>query len=81
MNNFTTYELKSLLWAIDYVRERTNNCGDIMRALQGKLIEMIHESKDDCPHGVKHGNCFVCHQEGLTLEDKETLLNVPYEES
>lgn len=47
MNDFTLYELQSLLWAIDYVRERTNNRGDIMRALQGKLIEIINAKKID----------------------------------
>ena len=41
MNDFTIYELKSLLWAIEYVRDRTNNCGDTMRALKTKIKEMI----------------------------------------
>lgn len=67
MNDFTRYELQSLLWAIDYVRERTNNCGDTMRSLQGKLIEMIDNY---CEHpasrsfvncGVEY--CVQCKQE------------------
>jgi hypothetical protein len=37
MNDFTKYELKSLVWAIKYVRERTNNCCDIMRKLERDL--------------------------------------------
>jgi len=41
MNDFTIYELKSLLWAIDYVRDRTNNCGDTMHAMKTKIKEMI----------------------------------------
>jgi hypothetical protein len=41
MNDFTKYELQSLLWAINYVRERTNNCGDSMRSLKVKLQSMI----------------------------------------
>ncbi len=41
MNGFTKYELQSLLWAIGYVRERTNNCGDTMRLLKKKLQSMI----------------------------------------
>lgn len=48
MNDFTKYELLSLLWAIEYVRERTNNCGDVMRILSPKIKEMIenyHEFK------------------------------------
>jgi hypothetical protein len=40
MNEFTKYELKSILWAIEYVRERTNNCGDIMRKLEGDIKYM-----------------------------------------
>lgn len=48
---FTQYELHSLLWAIDYVRGRTNNCGDAMRSLQGKLLSMIDtSSKEEKPH-------------------------------
>jgi hypothetical protein len=41
MNDFTKYELQSLLWAIEYVRKRTNNCGDIMRKLERDINYMI----------------------------------------
>jgi hypothetical protein len=41
MNEFNKYELQSLLWAIGYVRERTNNCGDTMRSLRTRIQEMI----------------------------------------
>lgn len=41
MNDFTKYELQSLLWAIEYVRERTNNCGDVLRATKLKIQSMI----------------------------------------
>ena len=41
MNDFTKYELKSLLWSIEYTRERTNNCGDAMRLLEPKIQSMI----------------------------------------
>lgn len=45
MSEFTKYELESLLWAISYVRERTNNCGDVMRALREKIESMINGYK------------------------------------
>jgi hypothetical protein len=51
MNDFTKYELQSLLWAIKYVRELTNNCGDIMRKLErdiGFKIENYNEK--ECGH-------------------------------
>lgn len=41
MNDFTSYELHTLLWAIFYVRKRTNNCGDTMRSLRTKIQQMI----------------------------------------
>lgn len=52
MNDFTKYELQSLLWAIEYVRDRTNNCGDVMRATKLKIQSMIdnyceHEYEND----------------------------------
>lgn len=37
LQTLTKYELQTLLWAIHYVRERTNNCGDTMRELQRKI--------------------------------------------
>lgn len=43
MNDFTKYELQSLLWAIAYVRDRTNNCGDTMCSLRTKIKEMIDD--------------------------------------
>jgi len=56
MNDFTREELQSLLWAIRYVRERTNNCGDAMRSLRTKIQSIINDQDDEkamnepCPH-------------------------------
>lgn len=61
MNDFTKYELQSILWAIDYVRERTNNCGDTMRSLQGKLREIINNY---CDHEWENF-CCGCDPENL----------------
>jgi hypothetical protein len=41
VNNFTIAELKYLIWAIKYVRERTTNCGDAMRKLERDIQAMI----------------------------------------
>lgn len=57
MNDFTKYELQSLLWAIEYVRERTNNCGDTMRSLQRKIKPMID---DYCEHPILASECWHC---------------------
>ena len=51
MNDFTTYELQSLLWALNYVRDRTNNCGDTMRSLKIKIQSMIDNYCE--PDGIK----------------------------
>lgn len=51
MNDFTKQELHSLLWSIEYVRERTNNCGDTMRRLKPKIQEMIDNY---CDHVDKY---------------------------
>ena len=56
MNDFTKYELQSLLWAVGYVRERTNNCGDTMRALKPKLQSLIDNY---CEH-PEANSCFAC---------------------
>lgn len=63
MNDFTKSELKSLLWAIIYVRDRTNNCGDIMRSLRSKIQSMIYNY---CEHEKTKG-CEECY----TLECKQ----------
>jgi len=42
MNDFTITDLKYLLWAIKYVRDRTNNCGDAMRKLERNIQTMIN---------------------------------------
>lgn len=41
MNDFTKDDLKSLRWAIEQVRERTNNRGDAMRGLLTKIQSLI----------------------------------------
>lgn len=53
MIEFTKYELQSLLWAIEYVRERTNNCGDVMRSLKPKIQSMIDNYSHSKPQEVK----------------------------
>lgn len=56
MNEFTGRELKALLWAIEYVRERTNNMGDIMRELETKIKYMT------CNHKLykEREKCVLC---------------------
>jgi hypothetical protein len=75
MNDFTKEELKLFL---DYEQEANGQS-----PLHDKLQSMIDNYCDngECHHGVKAVNCFVCHQEELTLEDREALLKVPNEES
>jgi hypothetical protein len=72
MNDFTKYELLSLLWSINYVRERTTNCGDAMRALKTKLQTMIDKycehKKDVWPLYTASGDipaagyCYECNK-------------------
>jgi hypothetical protein len=57
MSDFTKYELQSLLWAIEYVRERTNNGGDVMRRLERDINYMIDNY---CEH--------QCHEWGVGFE-------------
>lgn len=61
MNNFTEYELRSLLWAIKYVRERTTNCGDVMRSLMKRIDSMIKnkelETKEQQSQLAHRDNC------------------------
>ncbi len=61
MNDFTKDELQSFLWAIGYVRERTNNCGDKMRSLRTKIQSMIDNYCEHHP-SLQCSECgsFIC---------------------
>lgn len=65
MSDFTKKELEYLRWAIKYVRERTNNCGDSMRALLSKIELMINNYCDHEPSYVNHWpiTCDKCGKE------------------
>lgn len=47
MNDFTKYELQSLLWAVQSVRDVTSNCGDVLRRIEKKIQSM---SDNYCEH-------------------------------
>lgn len=65
MSEFTKYELQSLLWAIGFIRARTNNCGDVMRSLRTKIEKMIEDHKEEI-----HYKCKWCAGEGqLTTQE------------
>jgi hypothetical protein len=49
MNDFNKEEIKEILWAVDYVRDRTTNRSDAMRRLQGKILSMI-DNYPKCEH-------------------------------
>jgi 4-diphosphocytidyl-2C-methyl-D-erythritol kinase len=57
LDTLTKYELQTLLWGIHYVRERTNNCGDAMRALQTKVQAMVDSY---CEHEYYLSGCGAC---------------------
>ena len=62
MNDFTKEQLLEILWAVDYVRERTTNRSDAMRRLQGNILSMIdnyceHEWDNRCTHSWDNGCC------------------------
>ena len=69
MNDFTKYELHSLLWAIGYVRERTNNCGDTMRALKPKIQSLIDNYCEHEPHGDFHECVDRCRKCGAIVDE------------
>lgn len=67
LDGLTKYELQTLLWAIHYVRNRTNNCGDTMRSLQKKIQSLVddyceHEFYLPCPGEIVP---FICHKCGF----------------
>ncbi len=47
MNQLTIYELRALFWALKYVRQKTNNCGDVVRTLIPKIEGIIKEKSDE----------------------------------
>lgn len=66
LEDLTKYELQTLLWAIDFVREKTNNCGDTMRVLQRKVQDAIDRQ---CQHeyyleGIGNNAYPKCHKCG-----------------
>jgi len=60
MNDFSRYDLQSLLWAINYVRERTNNSGDVMRRLKKDIQQRLDN---------------YCEHENIGIHEWKTCMN------
>ena len=54
MNDFTKYDLHTLLYCIKYTQEKTTNCSDAMKRVKLIVENMIDNYPTHCEHsGVK----------------------------
>lgn len=62
MNELTEHELKILIWAINYARERTTDCSDATSRVKKKIQTMIdnYDSETLNSKVVELWNCEKC---------------------